>query len=132
MKLPDVVNEDTALHENVLATSRFVYPTSRDTVVKIPRAEGAVEPNEREVANWEQFGDSRIMAPIVNHADDYSWIEMKRCRRLEQGQDDHLVDVFMSKLSEYDIPNIRDLHIDNIGILPENGEIVCLDYAITS
>lgn len=125
--IPESITEKEPMCGDVLSTSRVVYPTDHWTVVKIPKYT-STRANQDEVDHWEKYRDPSIMAPIVDYADDYSWIEMLRCYRIDDDRDDHLVDAFMEKMAPYDF-EIGDVHPANIGIHPVTKKLVSIDYA---
>lgn len=127
--VPDSANTEIPLHDEAeIATCRKVYPTDRGTVIKVPRDGHGPKQNRKEVEHWNEFGDERIMAPIVDHSDGYYWIEQAACLRLPRG--DEPLNAYRAKLARFDAP-ISDLHPENIGVLPSNREIVCFDYHST-
>jgi len=126
--VPRRAEMDRPYHKTALATTREVYPTSEGTVIKAPKREHHVEVNENEVANWKEYGNERIMAPIVDWAEDYSWIEMVECYRLSYDRDHSFVRKFEGKMSDFEF-RIVDLHAGNLGLHPESRDIVCIDYA---
>ena len=111
-----------------VATTRYVFETERDTVIKVPHRENLIEINEREAKAWENCKDETLIAPVVDYHDEYKWIEMKRCRRFHPTKArDRSYKSFTDKLANSDW-QIGDVHMDNIGILPANNEIVSFDY----
>jgi len=111
----------------VTATTRRVYRTESGTVIKTPKKDLHLELNEQEVEHWEEFQDPTIFAPIVDYAPDYQWIEMAECWTIGQTRENRLLDAFEEKMSKRGF-DIIDMHQGNIGILPANREIVCVDY----
>lgn len=111
---------------DVVATTRDVYATGRGTVIKLSIRERN-NANRNEVKHWEQADGDELLAPIVDHADDYRWIEMVQCHRIPT-QMMEMLDTFEDKMREKPF-HIGDLHVDNIGIHPETKELVCIDYA---
>lgn len=120
------------LDDTVLATSRYVYETPRDTVIKISQymhGDDYISDNKREVKAWNEYQNETMLAPVVEWHDDYLWIEQQKCRRVWKDCDSiHFA--YKKKLHECDIPFFGDLHLDNLGIHPESLEIVCFDYPV--
>lgn len=78
------------MDEDVIATTRNVYRTGRDTVIKVAQKPRFKSVNEREYEHWQEYKDSTVFAPIVDHTPDFSKIEMVECRRLMRGRRNRL------------------------------------------
>lgn len=111
--------------EGVIATTRYVYRTNRNTVVKIANKPLNEDVILAEAANWEQYQDPTLFAPILAHGD--TWVEMMECRRIDMTYRESIKRAYHQKLDERGL-EINDLHLGNLGILRENGEVVALDY----
>ena len=110
--------------KDALHTTRNVYFTDRETVIKQPKKSAFIDENKKEVRAWQAVNDRTMFAPIVRHANDYSWIEMQQCGRFSANNSE-VVDSYKAKLSDKPY-TVSDIHSENLGLL--DGEIVCLDY----
>jgi hypothetical protein len=94
----------------------------------VPYRENLIEINKLEAEAWKKCQDETLIAPVVDTGPEYRWIEMKRCRRFHRTKSrPRSQQSFVDKLAQSEW-EIGDVHLDNIGILPANNEIVSFDY----
>lgn len=113
------------LPTDTLHTTRDVYFTERDTVVKIPQEPFTVHTNMKEIEAWNMLQDSSLLAPIVDYHPKGYWIEMVECDAFDY-EEKTARQTYKQKLRRQPF-SIDDLHPANLGTL--NGEIVAIDYA---
>jgi hypothetical protein len=124
-------NLDHRLDKDVLATVRNVYVTGRDTVIKVARRDSGtyISHNQAEVKNWQKYQDPEMFAPVTDCTPDFKKIEMVKCIPLKKGRDTSLKTYYKEKMENKPY-YIKDLHTENLGVLPATREVVCIDYAI--
>lgn len=118
-------------------STRDVYEHQSDStlVVKIGRHE-CYEQNRQEVKRWQTFhkDDRKYFCPIVEWADDFSWIAMVkvektgRALRLHRSDcDEQIKESYMALRRKAYSLAIFDIFDGNVGLL--DGELVIIDYA---
>lgn len=119
------------LDKNVLATVRNVYATGHDTVIKVAKKDrdAYISHNQAEVQNWQEHQDPEMFAPIVDWTPDFKKVEMVKCIPLKNGRDTSLKTYYKEKMKNKPY-HIKDLHTENLGVLPATREVVCIDYAV--
>lgn len=118
-------------------STRDVYEHQSDPslVVKIGRYE-CYEQNKQEVQRWQAFheADRKYFCPIVEWADDFSWIAMVKVEKT--GQDlrlyrrdgnEQLMKSYVALQMKAHSLAIFDIFDGNVGLL--DGELVIIDYA---
>lgn len=90
--------------------TRITFIQDQSHVIKIPLKEMYKELNKREVENYNKYQDLQVLAPIEKYADNYSWIQMRRCD-ISKGHTEE----FIKKLENQIGIKIRDLKHNDIG-----------------
>jgi hypothetical protein len=114
------------LDEGIIATTRYVFASNEEAVVKVAQTDQMRHYNEKEYYNWQEAQDETLFAPVVEHGPQFEWIKQRRCRRVKRS-DESIKRAYKQKLAASPY-NVEDLHLDNLGVLPSNNEIVCFDY----
>lgn len=105
-------------------SSRIVFSSGRWTVLKLARNPAGIAQNRAEADICQMYGESLPLAPVLQHADDFTWLTMAKASRVGKAKYEQYV-----RLRE-DLDGIcDDLHRDNIGFI--GGKPVAIDYGYT-
>jgi hypothetical protein len=102
---------------------RMVFNSPKENVViKVARTVWDIEDNENEYNLWQEYKDNNLICPVIGYGSDYIWIEMKYCEPAPSK-----FQIYQQKMKDNGI-YIPDINKLNVGILVEEGNLVCYDY----
>lgn len=112
-------------------TDRIVFGVG-DRVVKLARPQegpyDGIKANRMAVSQYRSASDAqrRLLSPLLNHADDMTWIVQERATRV-RGYDHEMEDGFTDKLRSAGINFDDDLRW-NVGYIRSLGHDALIDY----